>query len=101
LKANVKLLIKVHQGSGIIKVTVKQCMGTGWTEEFYVRKTDLVSTVIEKVRNKRGEPDGLGRRWKLSTTLLLQDLLQDNKTFEQNSVTNSVRLYLLTIKLQK
>ena len=94
LKANVKLL----EEPGIIKVTVEKYSGkgTGWTEEFYARKTDLVSTVIEKVRNKRGEPAGhSGQRWMLSTTPMVYGLLEDNKTFEQNSVTNSVRLYAL------
>jgi len=85
LKAKAKQLEEL----GIIQITVEGEPGRPeWTEEFYVRTTDLVLTVIEKVGNKRGKP--CVGQWKLYTNET-NTYLDDNKTFEQNRViTNSV-----------
>jgi len=84
--------IKHMEESLFIKIIVerKQGIHTEWTEDFYVRPTDMVSTVVEKVKFKRGKR---GPSWVLMKPNG-NSSLDNNRSFESNGIWTNTLLRL-------
>merc|ERR1712029_391965 len=94
-----KAKVKCVEESGIIKVAVRKYRGSmdmvespiEWTEDFYVRPTDMVTTVLEKLEKRRGKPSILHRGQALCAKWVLFHagyLLQDRSFEHQGIWTN-------------
>merc|ERR1712029_669681 len=93
LKAKV---LEVMEESGIIKVAVVNKWYTGiateWTEEFYVRPTDMVSTLQEKLEKRRGKPSRPDTSWCFYNVVTGYPISL-NRSFEWHGISNK---FLLT-----
>jgi len=90
LKAKVKLFEEV----GMIKITVERRPwgATEWTEEFYVRSSDMVSTIIEKLRSRR-ENHYPSFKWGLAkSNVVVDEFLDSNKSFQSNGILTNCLL---------
>ena len=97
LKAKV---LEVMEESGIIKVAVnhhgiKESFGhvvivTEWTEDFYVRPTDMVWTVLEKLEKRRGKPSRPMPSWQFFHADTGH--LHLNRSFESYGITTNCLL---------
>merc|ERR1712029_133108 len=97
LKEELTQLKAKLEGSGFFKVTVKKTsvvsLSDVWTEDFYVRPKDMVSTVLKEVEKRRGKPAVPYRRWALAGGSEALDFsafaLDENTSFESNGISNN------------
>merc|ERR1712029_1066580 len=108
-----KAKVKCVEESGIIKVAVRKYRGSmdmvetpiEWTEDFYVRPTDMVTTVLEKLEKRRGKPSILHRGQALCAKwVLFHDragyLLQD-RSFEHHGISTNCSLELFAFRTKE
>jgi len=100
MQENFQLKVRVMhlEESRIIKVTVVRKPGVNhpeWTEDFYVKSTDLISTLLEKVKDKRGQGPYAGH-WPLTseTSRDTERNIKRNKTFEENDIVDNTTLLI-------
>jgi len=88
---DLKEKIKRFEDLGLFKITVIRChAGDEWTEEFYVRPSDLVSTLIEKIKNQRPINDQL-KEYVLDDPTVDQ-YIKTKKSLEENNIRTDTTL---------
>merc|ERR1712029_322656 len=87
-----KAKVKLFEESGIIKINVERRPwgATEWTEEFYVRSSDMVSTIIEKLKSRRANIHP-SFKWGLAK-FNEGDFLDSKKSFQSNGISTNCLL---------
>ena len=96
-----KKIKEMQEKSSLIKVTVIRKpheKAIEWAEDFAVKTTDKIASLLEKVQRKRHlqPPMPPSSRWGFSKmiTLLMSDLMNEDTTFVDNNISSDAILYI-------
>jgi len=93
--SNLQEEIFTLKGLAAIKITVTNASRYGpWTEDFYVRPTDKISSLLEKVRNKCSPATGRDYCLTLTSGNMFTGRVERDTTFLENSISRDTTLYL-------